>query len=96
MSGKDNSDSEPVRRSASGPLGDAGPYLTLGLELGFTMIAWSGIGYLLDWWLGTLPWLTLSGVVVGMISLFIQLARAAKRSTNPAKRAKSEDEKHIG
>ena len=59
---------------------EAGPYLTLGLELGLTMIVWSLIGYLLDMWLGTLPWLTLAGVLVGMISLFIQLIRVAKSS----------------
>jgi F0F1-type ATP synthase assembly protein I len=59
---------------------EAGPYLTLGLELGFTMIIWSLIGYLLDRWLDTLPWLTLAGMFIGMISLFLQLARAAKKS----------------
>lgn len=59
---------------------EAGPYLTLGLELGFTMIIWALIGYLLDQWLDTLPWLTLAGIFVGMISLFVQLARAAKKS----------------
>lgn len=59
---------------------EAGPYLTLGLELGLTMIAWSAIGYLLDRWLETLPWLTLAGVAVGMASVFLQIIRAAKKS----------------
>lgn len=62
-------------------LKEAGPYLTLGLELGFTMIAWSGIGYLLDRWLDTLPWLTLAGVSVGVASVFLQLARASRTAT---------------
>jgi len=61
---------------------EAGPYLTLGLELGLTMIVWSVIGYFLDRWLDTMPWLTLAGVLVGMISVFIQLARAAKRASS--------------
>lgn len=69
---------------------DAGPYITLGLELGLTMIAWSLIGYLLDRWLGTLPWLTLAGIFVGMCSLFMQLARAAKKSGESARRGKSD------
>lgn len=85
MQEKEEAESRTKRRSRSGSLGDAGPYLTLGLELGFTMIAWSVIGYLLDRWLDTLPWLTLAGVLVGMVSLFIQLARAAKRSTLQSK-----------
>lgn len=59
---------------------EAGPYLTLGLELGLTMIIWAVIGYALDRWLETTPWLTLAGVLVGMMSLFIQLVRVARRS----------------
>lgn len=66
--------------SFSNAFREAGPYLTLGLELGLTMIAWSAIGYLLDRWLETLPWLTLAGVLVGMISVFLQIARASKKS----------------
>ena len=66
-------------------LKDVGPYLTLGLELGLTMIVWSVIGYLLDRWLETLPWITLGGALVGMVSVFIQLARAAKRAGRKGK-----------
>ena len=69
------------KSSYSNAFRDAGPYLTLGLELGLTMIAWSVIGYLLDRWLETTPWLTMAGVLIGMVSLFIQLVRAAKRSS---------------
>ncbi|MEX2400769.1 MAG: AtpZ/AtpI family protein [Rhodothermales bacterium] len=71
-------------------LKEAGPYLTLGLELGFTMIVWSGIGYVLDIWLETLPWCTLAGVFVGMFSLFRQLLRAARKSDEASKRRRAE------
>lgn len=71
---------ESPRNSFHDAFREAGPYLTLGLELGLTMIVWSVIGYLLDSWLDTMPWLTMAGVLVGMASLFIQLVRAAKRS----------------
>ncbi len=64
---------------------EAGPYLTLGLELGLTMIVWSLIGYLLDRWLDTLPWLTLTGMFVGMCSLFLQLMRVAKKSNDASR-----------
>lgn len=73
-------DSKRPESSFRNAFREAGPYLTLGLELGFTMIVWSVIGYMLDRWLGTTPWLTLAGVLVGMVSLFMQLVRAAKRS----------------
>lgn len=90
MPDREESKSKSPRASISQSLGEAGPYLTLGLELGFTMIAWSAIGYLLDRWLGTLPWLTLAGVLVGMVSLFIQLTRAAKRSTPGSQKTANE------
>lgn len=73
----DDSEGGAYRRAIK----EAGPYLTLGLELGLTMIVWSVIGYFLDRWLETMPWLTLAGALVGMISVFIQLARAAKRAS---------------
>ena len=75
ISGKDKSGS-----AFSHAFREAGPYLTLGLELGLTMIAWSVIGYLVDRWLDTLPWLTLAGVAIGMVSVFLQIVRAAKTS----------------
>lgn len=69
-----------TKSSFSDSFRDAGPYLTLGLELGVTMIVWAVIGYLLDQWLDTLPWFTLAGMAVGMVSLVMQLMRAANRS----------------
>lgn len=66
--------------SVSDSLREAGPYLTLGLELGLTMIVWAVGGYLLDRWLETTPWLTLAGVLIGMISVFIQLSRVVRKS----------------
>ncbi len=86
MPGKDDGDRGGHRRA----LKEAGPYLLLGLELGLTMIIWSGIGYALDRWLGTVPWLTLAGVFIGMASLFLQLARAAKKSGEEARRQNAE------
>lgn len=77
-------------------LKEAGPYLTLGLELGFTMIAWSAIGYLLDRWLETLPWLTMAGVVIGIASVFIQVARASRRSKKADHRGPTKKADHRG
>ena len=38
-----------------------------------------GIGYLLDRWLGTLPWLFLVGTAVGLCIAFYALITAARR-----------------
>lgn len=89
-------ESGPSQNSFRDSFREAGPYLTLGLELGLTMIVWSVIGYLLDRWLETTPWLTLSGVLVGMVSLFIQLVRVTKRSHGEEKERKAERQEERG
>ncbi len=81
---------EPRHSSFQQSFREAGPYLTLGLELGLTMIIWAVIGYLLDRWLETTPWLTLAGVMVGMASVFVQLIRASKRSLKESDRRREE------
>jgi F0F1-type ATP synthase assembly protein I len=37
-----------------------------------------GGGYLLDRWLGTQPWLLLTGLVLGLCAAFYSLVRAAR------------------
>lgn len=51
----------------------AGPYLGLGLQLAGAVFFFTFGGYLLDRWLGTLPWLTVAGAVLGMVAMFVQL-----------------------
>lgn len=50
-----------------------GPYMGLGLQLALGMAFFAGGGYLLDQWLGTLPWLTLLGVVLGLVAVGAKL-----------------------
>lgn len=54
---------------------EAGPYLGLGVQLAGTMFAFVFGGYFLDGWLGTTPWLTIAGAVLGMIALFTYIFR---------------------
>lgn len=54
---------------------DAGPYLGLGVQLAGTMIVWVLVGWLLDRWLETTPWLTVAGGGVGMVAFFFQMMR---------------------
>lgn len=90
-------DDGSARTSIHESLHEAGPYLTLGLELGLTMVIWMVAGYLLDQWLETLPWLTMTGVLIGIVSVAIQLTRAVKRSNESSRssrekrRAKNEE-----
>lgn len=49
------------------------------LEMGASVAIGVGIGYALDRWLGTSPWLTLFWLVCGVIAGFRSLYRVAKR-----------------
>lgn len=64
---------------------DAGPYLGLGMQLALTMVLFTIGGYLLDGWLDTTPWLTITGAVVGMTAIFIHLFRVSKSMPAPKK-----------
>lgn len=47
--------------------------VTRGMDMGFTIVVLAGIGYLLDRWLGTTPWLTIALVVVAGVGVFATL-----------------------
>ena len=53
---------------------------TVGLTLVVaTMLGLAG-GYYLDGWLGTSPWLTLIGLLLGIAAGFVNLFRSVKRA----------------
>ncbi len=58
-------------------LRDASPYLSLGMQLGMTIVAFAFGGYLLDRLLGTTPWLILTGSIIGMVCIFVRLIHIA-------------------
>jgi len=54
-------------------------YSTLGLEMGLSVAVGVGIGYYLDKWLGTQPWLLILFLFFGIAAGFRNLYRALKR-----------------
>ena len=50
-----------------------------GLALFFAVASFCGLGWLLDRWLGTAPWLMVTGVVLGAIAGFYQFIRLTSR-----------------
>jgi ATP synthase protein I len=54
-------------------------YSTLGLEMGLSVALGVGIGYYLDKWLNTEPWLLIVFLLLGVIAGFRSLYRALKR-----------------
>jgi F0F1-type ATP synthase assembly protein I len=59
-------------------LREAGPYLSLGMQMGFTVIGFAAAGFVADRYLGTRPWLTIAGGVVGLVMLIVLLVRTVK------------------
>jgi ATP synthase protein I len=54
---------------------------SLGLEMGVSVAIGLGIGYLLDRWLGTKPWLMLVFILLGVAAGFRSMFEAARRAT---------------
>jgi F0F1-type ATP synthase assembly protein I len=59
---------------------EAGPYLTLGMQIAFGMVLFVGIGYVLDQWLDSTPWGMILGAVVGMVAVFTLVIRMAREA----------------
>lgn len=71
---------------------EAGPYLTLGLQLAFGMAFFVGLGYLADGWLGSRPWGIIVGAILGMIggiTLLVRLSNQANAAAAARRRARS-------
>ncbi len=54
-------------------MGDAAPYLGLGIEIMISMVFFVVLGYFADGWLGTTPWLLIVGAVLGMVATGVTL-----------------------
>jgi F0F1-type ATP synthase assembly protein I len=60
-------------------LQQAGPAATASYSLIGAIVLLSGIGYAIDRWWGTFPWFFVSGLVLGLVVGFYQLARTMWR-----------------
>jgi ATP synthase protein I len=69
MSGPDNG--ETTRKS--------GIAYAAGLTLFFFVASLSGVGWLLDRWLGTAPWLLVAGLILGAVTGFYQFIRLTSK-----------------
>ena len=59
---------------------EAGPHLTIGIQIAASMLVFVGIGWALDNWMGTSPWGVLIGTALGfagVMALIVRLARDA-------------------
>ncbi|MGA7303983.1 MAG: AtpZ/AtpI family protein [Rhodothermales bacterium] len=63
--------------------------LGLGWQIATTLLIFTGGGYALDRWLGTLPWFLLIGAALGMVGVFIQIFRIAAELDRQEKERKA-------
>jgi ATP synthase protein I len=60
----------------------AAQFASVGIEMGIAVAIGAGIGYLLDSWLGTAPWLLLLFLLFGVAAGFKGLIDASRRATS--------------
>jgi F0F1-type ATP synthase assembly protein I len=56
-------------------LGTGYHYVSMGLTFAVGTILFMGLGYLVDRWLGVLPFLTIAGTIVGAVLSFVWVYR---------------------
>lgn len=75
---------------------ELGRYSALGLEMAISVVIGLGVGYYLDRWLGTSPWLTVVWIGLGFAAGVRSLYRAAIRSEKDLERDEEEKRKSGG
>jgi len=71
---------------------ELGRYSALGFEMSLSVIMGLGIGYYLDKWLGTAPWLMILWLGFGFAAGVRSLYRAAKRSEKELEQQEKDEE----
>ena len=80
-------------RQPKGPGQEVGAgyrYVSLGLTFAGGILLFMGVGYALDRWLGTLPWLLLAGTVIGAVLSFMAVYRRLMADEAREKRERAE------
>lgn len=83
-----NADANSDRGAWQQAMGDAGPYVGLGLQMGLTVAFYLLAGLGLDVWLDTGPVFMLIGGGVGLATMFLVLIRATKDLNEKADRTR--------
>jgi ATP synthase protein I len=74
-------DAEPGRPPSrpDRTMAGAAEFLTLGLTVAVVLVGLAALGYLVDRWLGTSPWFTLVGVVLGIAAAVLITVSRVRR-----------------
>jgi ATP synthase protein I len=74
-SGPPSSDPDATAETAAGAV----EFLTLGLTVAVALVGLAALGYAVDRWLGTSPWFTLVGVVLGIAAAVLITVSRVRR-----------------
>lgn len=77
-------DEQPRRREAN-------LYLAIS-QVGLEMVAPIGVGLALDFWLGTIPWITVGGVFLGFFGGIAHLLKLVNRLDRNDKQGQPQDQ----
>jgi ATP synthase protein I len=75
---------------------ELGKYSALGLEMAISVVIGLAIGYYLDKWLGTSPWLTIVWIGLGFAAGVRSLYRSAKSSEKDLEKIEEDKRKPGG
>ena len=77
------------RKGSEQGVGAGYKYVSLGLTFAGGILLFMAAGYALDRWIGTLPWLTLVGTIVGAILSFLAVYRRLMADEAKAKQERA-------
>ena len=83
--GKPNAPRQSGMASYGKGMIEAGPYLSLGMQIAFGMVLFVGIGYAVDQWLVSTPWGMILVAVLGMVAIFVFIIRVAREADSNEK-----------
>ena len=73
---------------SSREVGDGYRYVALGITFGLGIVLFMGAGFALDTWLGTMPWLTMLGTLLGSVLSFVNVYAKLEAERLQAKKDK--------
>lgn len=72
---------------SSREVGDGYRYVALGITFGLGIVLFMGLGWLVDRWLGTIPWGTMIGTLVGsglsFLNVYTKLEMERRQKMKP-------------
>lgn len=77
------------RKGSEQGVGAGYRYVSLGLTFAGGILLFMAAGYALDRWIGTLPWLTLVGTIVGAVLSFLSVYRRLMADEAKAKQERA-------